>query len=1017
MSGLCQLPPDPPRGCCDGQLAAPAAPVLIDNMPGLSAIAYRIGTFSSFRRAMLDRVAAATLLDNGLSSPPSSPPNAAPNPFAGWREGTDGDYHTLFIELWAYLADILTFYQERIANEAYIGTATQRDSLMRLAQLVDYRPGAGAGASGVVAFTLAKSAVVSLPAGFRVGSRAQPDRPAAVFETSAAITARDEHSAIRPAALAVTNQFAPIAAFRSIFGLVDNWTPGLVDDVYGASGATFIKTLPQAAIAEFALPAGTAASLPRASALLRQTTVRARSRAVGATPTGFLTPNALASRPAAMGAVAATGAAVGIEAPGLPRPPGIHYQPFRDETTRTIVLQGVGNRLAVGDYVLVVENEHSADEYATPYQLSSVAVDKSTNTTTITWQEPAATTYDASSSPVALYALRTRAGAFGNNAPNWYTLSPTLTNSDHRYGGLSPPPTNAPYQANWDDPSDPTTYLPRKLINNLLALDSVYDNVSATADNPGWVILASSDGYLKLTYRFVDAKPVTLTDYALSTKVTQLMMSPLTPIPQGVFGIRDTLILTGAEPLALQNNLPVPDPLQGDSLVLQGLFPNLQDGQSVVVQGDLFGVGDDGSAAIAAAELRQLDGPARLDVASNLTTVKFRQPLANQYVRATTTLMANVVAITQGETVKDEVLGSGDGSALQSYALQKSPLTYLPSVDPSGGAPVASQLIVTVNGERWTEQTNLAQSCPDAKDFTATRDDAEQTTIVFGDGVNGARPPTGKDNIHARYRRGLGVSGNVPAGGVQQLIDNLAGVQQASNPQPTIGGTDAETAGQIRGNAPNGIRTFDRAVSPADYAALARSFPGIAKANAAWLVRDADGTVLAQPYVSLTVAAADGTPTLQTSAAGQLRQFLDVRRDPNVALRIQDFTPLYVDVALTVDLKDGYPRQATFDRVQAALGPGVNADGTAGYFAFANLDFGESLHLSAVYAEVMRVQGVRDVNITTFRRMDMDADAPSTVRTDILIGATEIAVIGNDPAHPEFGRVVITQGSGGFVDT
>ncbi len=665
--------------------------------------------------------------------------------------------------------------------------------------------------------------------------------------------------------------------------------------------------------------------------------------------------------------------------------------------------------------MLVVENEHTRDENAIPYRLSSVAVDKTNNTTAVTWQEVAGRIYDASSAPIALYALRVKAGAFGNTAPNWFALSPTLTNSDKKHGSDDTQPI--PYSDNWDDadPNAAAPHLPRQSINNLLALDAVYDGVTATTDNPGWVMLVSGDGFTKLALRFIDAQPVTLTDYALNTKVTQLKLSPFNPIPDTIFGIRDTLILTGGEALTLQNNLPMPDPLQGDTLVLQGLFQNLHDGQAVIITGDLFG--SDDSNPVVGAELRLLDGPPQLDVTNNLTTVQFRQPLANSYVRASTTMLANVVAVMQGETVKDEVLGSGDGSALQSRALNKSPLTYLPSTDPTGAAPVTSQLLVTVNGVRWNERTTLAGSAADAKDFTTTRNDAEQTTIVFGDGVNGARPPTGRDNIRARYRRGLGSSGNVPVGGVQLLIDNLTGVQSVSNPQSMIGGTDAERVDEIRINAPNSLRTFNRAVSPGDYAAVARTFPGIAKANATWVTRNADGTPLAQPYVRLTVAAADESPILQTAIAGQLRNFLGARRDPNVPLRIQDFTPVCIDVALSVDLKDGYPRQATFARVQATLGPGVNLDGTVGYFAFQNLDFGETLHLSAVYAAVMQVPGVRDANITRFRRMDQDADAPSAIRTDILIGSTEIAVIGNDPAHPENGLLVITQGSGGFVDT
>jgi predicted phage baseplate assembly protein len=252
---------------------------------------------------------------------------------------------------------------------------------------------------------------------------------------------------------------------------------------------------------------------------------------------------------------------------------------------------------------------------------------------------------------------------------------------------------------------------------------------------------------------------------------------------------------------------------------------------------------------------------------------------------------------------------------------------------------------------------------------------------------------------------------------VQQLLDSLAGLQQVSNPQPTIGGTDPESLAGIRTNAPASVRTFNRAVSTEDYAALAHTFPGIAKASAQWILFGENMTALTHPYVQLTVAATGGTPISQGSVVGQLRSFLDQRRDPNVSLRILDFTRVFTDIVVTVDLDDRVPRQATFARVQAALNPGLNPDGTAGYFAFDRLDFGESLHLSAVYAFIQNIPGVSDANVTLFRRMDQDGSDPTIVRSDILIGPTEIAAIGNDPNHPEQGLLTIVQGSGGFVDT
>jgi predicted phage baseplate assembly protein len=313
---------------------------------------------------------------------------------------------------------------------------------------------------------------------------------------------------------------------------------------------------------------------------------------------------------------------------------------------------------------------------------------------------------------------------------------------------------------------------------------------------------------------------------------------------------------------------------------------------------------------------------------------------------------------------------------------------------------------------RWTEQPTLVESKPDAQEFTTSLDDSGQTTVICGDSVQGARPTSGVNNIHARYRKGLGTSGNVPAGGVQQLIDNVAGLQQVTNPQATAGGADPESVDRIRTNAPASVRTFNRAVSDADYAAVALTFPGIAKASATWVTLDANRNALAQPYVQLTVATPDQTPILGTPLVTQLRSFLDKRRDPNVPLRILDFTPVFVDVALTVDLLDQYPRQATFANVQAALSPASST----GYFDFSHLDFGENLHLSALYQAVQNVPGVSDVNITTFRRMDLDAASPNLVRDDIFISPTQIAVIGNDPAHPEHGLLTLTQGTGGFVD-
>lgn len=185
------------------------------------------------------------------------------------------------------------------------------------------------------------------------------------------------------------------------------------------------------------------------------------------------------------------------------------------------------------------------------------------------------------------------------------------------------------------------------------------------------------------------------------------------------------------------------------------------------------------------------------------------------------------------------------------------------------------------------------------------------------------RAPSGTNNIHARYRKGLGSAGNITAGSIQQLVDSIPNLKKVTNPVPSSGGSDADSPLQIRTAAPASLRTFGRAVSAPDYAALALNFPGIAKATATWVVSDpVTAQAIAHPYVQLTVATVDETPIKGTLLASNLRSFLDNHRDPNVALRFQDFSPVYIELIVEIEIDSHFPQNATLSRVQAALNPG-----------------------------------------------------------------------------------------------
>src|SRR6185503_3833453 len=143
------------------------------------------------------------------------------------------------------------------------------------------------------------------------------------------------------------------------------------------------------------------------------------------------------------------------------------------------------------------------------------------------------------------------------------------------------------------------------------------------------------------------------------------------------------------------------------------------------------------------------------------TTLLLKPPgLERSYVRKTVTMNANVVPATHGESVRPEI-GGGDGTlANQRFALRRPPLTYVSDPSPSGAK---STLEVRVDGVRWEEAPVLYGAGPRSRSYIVRRSDDNVASVIFGDGEQGARPPTGTENVVATYRFGIGLAGMLDA--------------------------------------------------------------------------------------------------------------------------------------------------------------------------------------------------------------------------------------------------------------
>lgn len=88
-----------------------------------------------------------------------------------WTANDPADFGVALVEAFAYLGDLIAFYIDRSANESFIDTATQRDSLLNIAQTYGYMPSGYRQASVTITFSNSSASDVTLPEGTVVSAQ------------------------------------------------------------------------------------------------------------------------------------------------------------------------------------------------------------------------------------------------------------------------------------------------------------------------------------------------------------------------------------------------------------------------------------------------------------------------------------------------------------------------------------------------------------------------------------------------------------------------------------------------------------------------------------------------------------------------------------------------------------------------------------------------------------------------------------------------------------------------------
>lgn len=938
-------------GCCEG--LEKVVPLSTANRPYLDALSYRVGTHATFLETMVARIT-----DHYLDIATETGEVKSIRPLQYLRVHSPDDPSIAMMDAWAVVADVLTFYQERIANEGYLGTATERRSILELARLVGYNLQPGVSASVFLAFNLEKGYDVTIDPGMRVQSLPGPGELPQSFETSEPLEARTVWNSLgvrltQPQNITLQNISQDSAQQGAISSI---YLDGIATRLQPNDLLLFLFNIGDPVLRQVeAVDAQAAES--RTVIILQSISNAAVVVTVGKPMEGGTLTAVSADKPQDAASQKSNPMANLLQS--LLRTPSL--PPASPRQLQRSLKNAVDPSL---------NNVYGSQSDISPQLLLAFSPELK-NTFYPAWLNA---TFDSSASSLdSIQALRIKSAPFGHNAPLELVLYAR----------------KVPQYAEWSLAEENT---------KVIYLDAEYDRILPQS----WVVierpmpvdqevikslhLDASQDIWRITSKVVKVRSVSRARYGITGTVTKLTLDRdwLTQtevtndseLPIDLSLIRGTTVYAQSEKLTRAEEKIKADVCK-DEIELDGLYDGLRSGRWLIVSGERADIiSSEGAGQVKTSELVMLaavgsgkktigaeaknivemppgedtDGnlPQRNDLPDDKTHtfLKLSQSLAYCYRRDTVSIYANVTKATHGET-RSEILGSGDaGHAHQEFQLRQSPLTYLAAATPAGAE---STLQVRVDNVLWHETDSLAGLEPVDRNYITTTDDNSKTAVVFGNGEHGSRLPTGVENVRAVYRSGIGKPGNAKAGQISLLATRPLGVKGVINPLPATGGADRENRDQARRNVPLAVLALDRLVSVQDYADFARTFAGIGKARAARLSNGRRQTIF------VTIAGAEDIPIDYHSDLYQnLLLALHKYGDPHQQIRVEVRELMLLVISARVRIKPDYLWDKVEPVIKAAL---------LDTFSFERRDLGQDVLLSEVISTIQGVAGVDYVDV------------------------------------------------------
>jgi predicted phage baseplate assembly protein len=894
-------------GCCQG--IEKITPLEITNPPGLSTIKYRVGTHSQFKSSMivnlqkLDHVRKTTLVN--LTT----------------RE--DNDLTIALLDGWATIADVLTFYQERIANEGFLRTAKERKSIVELARSIGYELRPGVAASVFLAFmidvTTTADEKTRIPIGTKAQSMPTEGKMPQIFETVEEIEAHYEWNELRPRLYQPQKITAESSRlyFKGTSTQLEKGDMLLVIPETGTKFSTIISEVQEDSKLDRTI-------VDVVPPLQLQNTSITKSTA----PYDYATNR-------------------------------IQPDKFYLWVNSLKIAKGDPNNITIGQVKQLTFYKWTKSDlnaFSIRFALPLKELFKFINKIA----RDIAEIHDST----RVYTFRIKAGVFGHDAPRYDTLPKRTGKGTRKVGGEA----RASYRADrkkdrgfkTGDSFDVEFAPVMRDENhpNWFDLDNLYNDIVPSLEGKeSWVVLSSYDVSPgsstsfednPYAYRIKDTKEGSISRYLVTAKVTSLELLDADVQPQdrypSDFRVRSTTVFAKSEQLELAES-PIDDPIAGRSITLEQIVENeLRIGQCVSISGEILDKANQ-SKKIISSEIATISN---IELDGIYTLLIFDRNLHNRYKRDTVVINANIAKATHGET-KEEILGGGDPMQRQQFFyLKQKPLTYVSASTPNG---IKSSLEVRVDSILWKEVPFLYGHSSNDKVYVVRIDDKYEQKIIFGDDINGAKPPAGMENITSKYRVGIGIDGLVEAETINLLASRPLGVQSVVNPIASSGADNPESLEDARTNATLNVLTLDRIVSIRDTENFALAFAGIGKARAISAANN-NGN---RSSIQLTIASAFGDVIDKESELYEnLSNAIRTYSDPSIVVSLQEFDKLLFNIEAKVAVSEERKSEAVFAEVIQAL---------LMKFSFESRQFLQPVTLSEVVSTIHTIKGILAVDV------------------------------------------------------